>query len=123
MTEVVIRPADDADIAAIIELRRQWTQELEGHYPDSTFDERLAAWFARESASRITWLAHADGRAVGMVNLAIFERMPRPGQRRASGAISPTRSSSPPTEIRALARNCSVPYCATPTTTTLSVSC
>jgi GNAT superfamily N-acetyltransferase len=34
----------------------------------------------REAPRRITWLAEADGRAVGMMNLTVFERMPRPGR-------------------------------------------
>jgi hypothetical protein len=75
MTEAVIRRAEDADLAAIVRLRREWTQEQEGDRGDPTFDERLAAWFARESSRRITWLAEVDGRPVGMMNLAIFERM------------------------------------------------
>jgi GNAT superfamily N-acetyltransferase len=83
MTEAVIRRAEDADLGTIVRLRREWTQEQEGDREDPTFDKRLAAWFTRESARRITWLAEADGRPVGMMNLAIFERMPRPG--RASG--------------------------------------
>lgn len=80
MTDVVIRQAGDADVAAIIRLRRDWTQEQEGDCEDPAFDQRLAAWLARESSRRITWLAEADGRAVGMMNLAVFERMPRPGR-------------------------------------------
>jgi GNAT superfamily N-acetyltransferase len=80
MTDVVIRRAGHADLPAITRLRRSWTQEQEGDIEDPGFDERLAAWFARESSRRITWLAEVDGRAVGMMNLAIFERMPRPGR-------------------------------------------
>ena len=80
MTEAVIRRAEHADLAAIVRLRREWTQEQEGDRGDPTFDDRFAAWFARESSHRITWLAQADGRPVGMMNLAIFERMPRPGR-------------------------------------------
>jgi hypothetical protein len=73
MTEAVIRRADDADLAAIAQLRREWTQEQEGDRGDPGFDERLAAWFARERPRRITWLAEADGRPVGMMNLAICD--------------------------------------------------
>ncbi|MDR2988352.1 MAG: GNAT family N-acetyltransferase [Nocardiopsaceae bacterium] len=80
MTEVVIRQAKDADLAAIALLRRQWTQEQSGAVDDPGFDERFGAWFARESSRRITWLAEADGGLVGMMNLAVFERMPRPGR-------------------------------------------
>jgi GNAT superfamily N-acetyltransferase len=77
--DAAIRRAEDADLAAIIQLRRAWTREQDGDRPDADFDERFAAWFTRESARRITWLAEAADRQVGMVNLAIFERMPRPG--------------------------------------------
>ena len=80
MTAAAIRRAEDADLAAIIQLRREWTREQDGDQPDAGFDQRLAAWFERESARRITWLAEAAGRPVGMMNLAIFERMPRPGR-------------------------------------------
>jgi len=80
MTEAVIHQAGDADLVAIALLRRQWTQEQGGASDDPEFDARLAAWFARESPHRITWLAKADGQQVGMMNLAIFERMPRPGR-------------------------------------------
>jgi GNAT superfamily N-acetyltransferase len=79
VTAAVIRRAENADLAAIIQLRREWTREQDGDQPDAGFDERLAAWFARESARRITWLAEAAHRPAGMMNLAIFERMPRPG--------------------------------------------
>ena len=80
MTEVVIRQAEDADLAAVALLRRQWTQEQGGASDDPGFDERFAAWFARESSRRIIWLAEADGGLVGMMNLVVFERMPRPGR-------------------------------------------
>ena len=76
----MIRRADYADLGAIVRLRREWTLEQDGEHSDPTFEERFAAWFARESARRITWLAEVDGRPVGMVNLTVFERMPRPGR-------------------------------------------
>lgn len=80
MTELVIRRAESADLWEIIGLRSEWTREQDGDVDDPGFDERFAAWFMRESSRRITWLAEADGRAVGMMNLTVFERMPRPGR-------------------------------------------
>ena len=80
MSEAVIRHADDNDLSAVTRLRREWTQEQEGETGDPAFDERLASWFAHESERRIVWLAEVDGRPVGMMNLAVFERMPRPGR-------------------------------------------
>ena len=81
VTETVIRRASDGDgdLAAITRLRREWTREQDGDQPDTDFDQRFAGWFSRGSPRRITWLAEADSRPVGMMNLAIFERMPRPG--------------------------------------------
>jgi GNAT superfamily N-acetyltransferase len=46
---------------------------------DEDFEERFAAWYERESSRRLTWLAEEDGAAVGMMNVVLFERMPRPG--------------------------------------------
>ena len=40
----------------------------------------LAAWYAQESSRRVLRLAEVDGVAVGMMNLAVFERTSRPGR-------------------------------------------
>jgi len=80
VTDAAIRRAEHSDLGAIIRLRREWTREQDGDQPDTDFDERLTSWFERESARRITWLAEAGGNPVGMMNLAVFERMPRPGR-------------------------------------------
>jgi len=79
-TKTVIRQAGESDLAAPAELRRAWTQEQEGDCADPGFDQCLAGWFSRAAPRRITWLAESDDRAVGMMNLAVFERMPRPGR-------------------------------------------
>ncbi|GAB2954573.1 hypothetical protein GCM10027280_48750 [Micromonospora polyrhachis] len=74
-----IRRAHEADLPAIARLRREWTEEERGGRDDPEFEQRFATWYASESSRRITWLAEVDGRVVGMVNLAVFDRMPRPG--------------------------------------------
>ncbi len=79
MTEIAIRRAETANLPEIIGLRSEWTREQDGDVDDPGFGERFAEWFVRESPRRITWLAEAGGRAVGMMNLTVFERMPRPG--------------------------------------------
>ena len=81
MTDALIRRAERADLAAIVRLRHEWTRE-EGiaELDDPDFEENLAAWFAREWPRRIMWLAEEGGHAVGMMNLAVYERMPRPGR-------------------------------------------
>src|ERR1700729_1762933 len=78
-TEAVIRRAEDADLPAIARLRRESSAEQDGDGADPAFEERFAAWYARESSRRITWLAEVDGRLAGAMNLSVFERMPRPG--------------------------------------------
>jgi GNAT superfamily N-acetyltransferase len=80
VAEIVIRVAGEGDVAALARLRREWTEEQDGVRADPDFEERFAAWYAAESGRRVCWLAEVDGRPVGMVNLAVFTRMPRPGQ-------------------------------------------
>jgi GNAT superfamily N-acetyltransferase len=80
VTEIVVRGAENADLPEIIGLRSEWTREQDDHIDDPGFDGRFEAWFVRESSRRITWLAEAEGRPVGMMNLTVFERMPRPGR-------------------------------------------
>jgi GNAT superfamily N-acetyltransferase len=75
----VIRIADSADGLAIAGLRRAWTAEEHGDVADPGFESRFLDWYERESARRVCWLGELSGEPVGMVNLAIFERMPRPG--------------------------------------------
>lgn len=80
MTDVAIRQAGRADLATLARLRREQAAEQQAEHGDPGFEQRFAAWQEREAARRITWLAEADGHLVGMMNLAIFERMPRPGR-------------------------------------------
>ena len=70
-------------------MRREWTREQDASpggpggpaaHADPGFEERFGAWWAREASRRITWLAEVERRPVGMMNLAVFERMPRPGR-------------------------------------------
>jgi GNAT superfamily N-acetyltransferase len=76
----VIRIAVTADGPALAALRRTWTAEDHGEVEDERFEARFLDWYERESARRITWLAEVSGEPVGMMNLALFERMPRPGR-------------------------------------------
>lgn len=74
-----VRVASAADLPALADLRRRWTEERRGVGPDPTFDARFAAWFEAEAHQRTFWLAEADDRPVGMTNLLRFVRMPGPG--------------------------------------------
>lgn len=87
MAEVglVVRQAEAVDRVALRGLRLAWTAEQTGSVepdPDPDFEAAFDDWLDREGDRRICWLAERDGQPVGMVNLAIFERMPRPGQPR-----------------------------------------
>lgn len=68
----------------MLRLRTAWTYEYTGRTPPGTPDEAYVAafrrWWAAERDRRITWLVEPDGAAVGMLNLAVFTRMPSPGR-------------------------------------------
>jgi GNAT superfamily N-acetyltransferase len=72
--------ATDADMPALAALRRQLSVEQVGEVDDPEFERRFREWYDAESSRRVTWLAEVDGEPVGMVSLAVFQRMPRPGR-------------------------------------------
>src|SRR5580704_790854 len=76
----LIRIAGPADAPALAALRRAWTAEQHGPVNDEGFEARFLAWYERGSDHRVSWLAAAGGDTVGMMNLAVFERMPQPGR-------------------------------------------
>jgi GNAT superfamily N-acetyltransferase len=88
--DYVVRPLPaEADQAPVIRMRRDWVgSAASGVVPppgtspadgDPTYPERFRRWWAREADSRRTWLVWHRADAVGMANVKIFERMPRPG--------------------------------------------
>ena len=81
----VVRLASYDDRAAVAHLRRTWTEEKAGRtIEDDGFEARFEEWLLREQHQRVTWLAEVDGEPVGMVNMLVFTRMPRPGETRSS---------------------------------------
>jgi GNAT superfamily N-acetyltransferase len=72
---------DEGDVAELVRLRVDWSRS-QGLEPTPDFAERFGAWWARQSGHRVAWLARpADGgAAVGMANVTVFERMPKPGK-------------------------------------------
>lgn len=81
-----IRLASYDDRAAVARLRRAWTEEnVGGPIDDDGYEQRFDEWLQREQHQRVTWLGWADeganGEPVGMLNLLVFTRMPRPGQK------------------------------------------
>jgi GNAT superfamily N-acetyltransferase len=75
--EVVVRPAGEADIAAVASLRSLWAGDVA---QDPGFERRIAAWLASEGARRTTWLALLGDLPVGMASLFEYRRMPKPGR-------------------------------------------
>jgi GNAT superfamily N-acetyltransferase len=80
MAAPVIRIAAAADAPALAALRRAWTEEQHGDVGDEQFEARFLDWYQREWGRRISWLAEVSGKPVGMMNLAVFNRMPQPGR-------------------------------------------
>jgi len=81
VTGVQIRRASVEDLGALAALRRAWVEEQAGApVADEAYEQAFAEWFAREHEQRVTWLAVAEGEPVGMLNLLVFTRMPRPGR-------------------------------------------
>ncbi|RYU13095.1 GNAT family N-acetyltransferase [Nocardioides iriomotensis] len=75
-----VRVAASADRAAVAGLSRAWAEEKAGQViDDPDFDSVFAGWAEREESRRVTWLVDVDGADVGMLNMLVFERMPRPG--------------------------------------------
>jgi GNAT superfamily N-acetyltransferase len=70
--------AGDDDVAVIAWLCSAWTG---GDPRDPELAEWMAAWLADEGQRRTTWLAFAGELPIGMVGLAEYRRMPRPGRR------------------------------------------
>ncbi len=78
-SDVLVRQVSSRDSAGVAALRRAWSEELAGGaLDDDGFEERFSRWAAAEESRRVMFVAVVGGREVGMVNLAVFERMPRP---------------------------------------------
>ncbi|WP_235950571.1 GNAT family N-acetyltransferase [Phycicoccus flavus] len=75
----VLDPGRDADLADLAAMRTAWTREQSDAAEDG-FARRLGEWWEAQAGSRRLWVVRTgDARAVGMANLQVFDRMPRPG--------------------------------------------
>jgi GNAT superfamily N-acetyltransferase len=75
-----IRVAGWEDRAAVAALRRSWTEENAGApVADDGYEQRFDDWLEREQHQRVIWLAFEGDEPVGVLNLLVFTRMPRPG--------------------------------------------
>ncbi|MEV0272910.1 GNAT family N-acetyltransferase [Hamadaea sp. NPDC050747] len=80
MTAVGVRPATEADGDALADLRREWTEEQAGGpIDDPGYEQRMADWLTRTAADSRTWVAVLGGKPIGLLHVALLERMPRPG--------------------------------------------
>jgi GNAT superfamily N-acetyltransferase len=74
-----VRRALVEDAALVARLRRDWASENAGRgLDDPSFEGVFAGWFTGEFHQRKTWLAVDDDRAVGMLNMLVYTRMPKP---------------------------------------------
>lgn len=74
-----VRLVGVGDEGLVAGLRRAWTEEqLEQPVDDPAYADRFAAWWAAEADRRLIWVAWVAGSPVGMLNVTVFERMPRP---------------------------------------------
>jgi GNAT superfamily N-acetyltransferase len=78
--DAVIRVATSGDIHTLEGLRRAATEERAGPMADPGFADRFREWHQREQGRRVFWIATVDSMPVGMTNLVVFRRMPRPGR-------------------------------------------
>ncbi|HSE10968.1 MAG TPA: GNAT family N-acetyltransferase [Nocardioidaceae bacterium] len=81
----VVRPAGVEDVGLLTRLREEWTAEQQDEpIDDPGFGAEFAAWFEREAEHRLTWLAEIESTPVGMLNMLVFTRMPKPARRTTS---------------------------------------
>lgn len=77
---LIIRCANTADTACLIRLRAAWVAEQIGAWiEDPDFESDYRAW--QENNARTMFVAELDGTLIGMLNLMVFERMPKPGRK------------------------------------------
>jgi GNAT superfamily N-acetyltransferase len=76
----VVRQATSADLRALTTLRASWGASRGRSAGGSDdLEERLRRWWERQGGLRAAWLAMEGERPVGMVIVAVFERMPHEG--------------------------------------------
>lgn len=75
---ITIRESRPSDVPGLAALRATWAAEQQpAHAEDPAFDTVFTDWM--DANPRKFFVADNDGELVGMLNLMIFERMPKPG--------------------------------------------
>lgn len=78
---ISVRRAAVDDLPSLASLRRVWNEEAAGApIDDPAFDDRFAAWWAVERATRTFFLVELEGTVVGMANVKWYQRMPVAGR-------------------------------------------
>ena len=76
---LIVREECQNDRAALAALRATWAAEQEPEQQDDPeFEDAYSDWM--EANPRKFFVAEVDGELVGMLNLLVFERMPKPGK-------------------------------------------
>ena len=76
---LTIREGRPEDTPGLVTLRTAWAAEQEPALKDDpAFDSTFREWM--DTSPRKFFVADDDGEPVGMLNLMIFERMPKPGR-------------------------------------------
>lgn len=75
----MVREGCPDDAPGLAGLRATWAAEQEpGSTKDPDFEDNFREWM--DANPRKFFVAQRDGQLVGMLNLMIFERMPKPGK-------------------------------------------
>src|SRR6478735_7483188 len=76
---LIIRDERPEDRSALAALRATWAAEQDaGLVDDPDFEDVYSGWM--DANPRKFFVAEQDGELVGMLNLLVFERMPKPGK-------------------------------------------
>lgn len=78
---LTIRQANAGDTPSLARMRSAWAAEqTEESADDPSFEEEYRTW--QEKNPRTMFVAELAGTLIGMLNLMVFERMPKPGKKR-----------------------------------------
>ena len=84
--EVAVRVADVADAPGLAALQAEWsTGNAE---VDDGFVDQFESWLRAEKDRRVIWVGEMENAVVGMLNLSVFRRMPKPGRREGAAGTS-----------------------------------
>jgi len=71
--------AGERELGELTRMRLAWSAD-HGFAATDDFPERMRRWWDQQAGHRRAWVARdVEGAAVGMANLLVFTRMPRPG--------------------------------------------